>query len=545
MRSCGGCGGTWEAPARFCGRCGGPLAVVSSSPTDGRRRRQVVVVAVVSAVAVLAVLGLASAELRLPRFHTGDPAVSLPGAEEVPDGRALDPDERAAALAPFDPDRITCEPAGCERWRRSIAQGWFGNVVLDGDQVALALDELVGIDLATGVDRWRVPLAAELRGDPDAEPVWAPEPPQVSAGAGAIAVANQHGVQLVERDGRHRWARTFTEGTSLETVLVVDDVVVLFHQLLPSEVEPWEEDPDGAEDLVDDLHVVEQPWLITVVDAVDGRTRWQHEGHEGHTQRGLLGDGRHGVAVADGADVLVLDLATGEVRFTFPLAEDGWFWSAGEVIAINDVPPPERLSDDDPARPAPLRFLSAVDGRPIEGFRGLDLHAFQELDDLLLLFAATLDRDAEHGTEPDAGPGIELLAFEPGGTIRWQLDLGPAGPACCGTALDLGDGRLLVAADPTTDRVVVDVTTGRILERRGPWLPEVDDETGFYQHGPSMLAEHRYGGAGPSLRLHDAADRVLAVRGHAWPLLPRDGGPEDDQPILLIAHSELVAVGFP
>jgi outer membrane protein assembly factor BamB len=545
MRSCGGCGGIWDAPARFCGRCGGPLTVVSWSPTDGRRRWQVVAVTTVSAVAVLAVLGLASAELRLPRLHTGDPAVSLPDAEEVPGGRALDPDERAAALAPFDPDRITCEPAGCERWRRSVAQGWFGNVDLDADQVVIALDELIGIDLATGTDRWRVPFAAELRWEPEPEPGWMPEPPQVSVGAGAIAVASEHGVQLVERDGRHRWARMFPEGASLETVLVVDEVVVLFHHLEPSEVEPWAEDPDDAEVLTDDLHVVEQPWGITVVDAADGRTRWQREGHAGHTQRGLLGDGRYGVTVADGEDVHVLDLATGEVRFTFPLAEDGWFWSAGEVIGVNDVPPRERLSDDDPARPATLRFLSAVDGRPIEGFRGLDLHAFQELDDLLLLFATTLDRDAEHGTEPAAEPGIELLAFEPGGTIRWQLDLGPAGPACCGSALDLGDGRLLVAADPTTERVVVDAASGRILGRRGPWLAEVDDETGFYQHGPSLLAELRYGGAGASLRLHDAAGRVLAVRGHAWPFQPREGGLDGDQPILLVSGRELVAVGFP
>jgi outer membrane protein assembly factor BamB len=542
MRSCGGCGATWDPPARFCGRCGGPLAVVSSSPTEGRRRWQVVAVTVVSAVAVLAVLGVASAERRLPRLHTGDPAVSLPGAEEVPDGRALDPDERAAALAPFDPDRIICEPAGCERWRRSVAQGWFGNVVLDGDQVVIALDELVGIDLATGLDRWRVPFAAELRREPDTEPGWMPEPPHVSAGGGAIAVASEHGMQLVERDGRHRWARTFPDGTYLETVLVVDEVVVLFHQLLPSEGEPWEEDPDDAEVLTDDLHVVEQPWVITVVDAADGRTRWQHESH---TQRGLLGDGRHGVAVADGEDVHVFDLATGEVRFTFPLAEDGWFWSAGEVIAVNDVPPRGRPSDDDPAQPVPLRLLSAVDGRPIEGFHGLDLHTHQQLDDLLLLFAATLDRDAEHGTGPDAEPGIELLALEPGGTIRWQLDLGPAGPACCGSVLDLGDGRLLVAAAPTTERVVVDATSGRILGRRGPWLAEVDDETGFYQHGPSMLAEHRYGGAGASLRLHDAAGRVLTVQGHAWPLQPRERGPDGDQPVLLISRRELVAIGFP
>jgi hypothetical protein len=534
MRGCGGCGGTWEAPARFCGRCGGALSTLPSSPTGGRRRWQVVAVTAVSAVAVLAVLGVASAELRLPRLHTGDPAVSLPDAEEVPDGRALDPDERAAALAPFDPDRVTCEPAGCERWRRSVAQGWFGNVDLDGDQVVIALDELVGIDLATGVDRWRVPFAAELRWDPDTEPGWAPEPPHISVGAGAIAVANQHGVQLVERDGRQRWARTFPEGTYLETVLVVDDVVVLFHQLLPDEVVPWEEDPVGAEDLADDRHVVEQRWEITVVDAADGRTRWRHAGH---TQRGLLGDGRHGVAVADGEEVHVLDVATGEVRFTFPLAGDGWFWSAGEVVFVRDWPPLERSPGDDGASIDPARVFSAVDGRPIEGFADLEIETFQQHGELLVVFARPF--------VADVGSRALVVALEADGTLRWRLELALPDAGCCGSALDLGDGRLLVASGPTTDRVVVDAATGRILAHRAPLLDEVDDETGLYQHGPTVLAEHRYGGAGASLRLHDAAGRVLAVRGHTWPLLPRDGGPEGDQPILLISRRELVAVGFP
>jgi outer membrane protein assembly factor BamB len=537
MRSCGGCGGTWEAPARFCGRCGDPLTTEATALSDRRVGPwRVLAVTLLFAATVFAVLGVASAELRLPRFDRGDPAVSLPDAEEVPDAPALDPDERAAALAPFDPDRLTCEPAGCERWRRSVAQGWFGNVALDGDQVVVALDELVAIDLATGTDRWRVPFAAELRWEPDTGAGWAAAPPQVSVADGTIAVASDHGVQLVDRDGHPRWARAFAEGTSLETVLVVDDVAVLFQQQLGEA--PWVED-----DAVDETEPIDEteprdeggyPSTITVLDAADGRTRWQHEGH---SHRGLLGD--HGVAVAEGAEVRVLDLATGETRFTFDLAGDGWYWSGGDVVFVRDGQPQEHPPGDDPPPAAAARLLSAVDGRPIEGVRLLDVDTFQEQGDLLLVFARTRDPDA------DAEPGVAVVALEADGTVRWQLGLGPSGEGCCGSALDLGDGRLLVASGPTTERLVVDAATGRTLGHRAPWLPDVDDETGFYQHGPRVVAEHRYGGAGASLRLHDAEGRMLEVRGHAWPLLPRDGARDDDQPFLLISNRELVAVGFP
>jgi hypothetical protein len=527
-RRCGGCGATWDAPARFCGHCGSVLSTVVPQPQARHRRGwQVAVTSLVTVVLVLAVLGVASLELRLPRIDRGDPAVSLPHAEEVPDGRALDPDERAAALAPFDPNRLTCAPAGCERWRRPIDHGWFGNVELDGDQVVVAFDGLVAIDRATGADRWQVPFAPELGWDLDADPGWGPDPPHVSAAEGVIAVASHAGVQLVDRDGGLRWARAFPEELFVETVLVVDDVVVLFQQ--------QQRDPEP----VVEGEVVDEPpppWVLTVVDLADGQIRWQHEGH---TQRGLVG--KHGVAVTVDDEVHVLELASGEPRFTFPLGPEGWFWAVGDVVGVNDGPPRERLPDDDPAPLTSPRFLSALDGHPLGGFAELDVQFVQELDDLLVVFATTLDRDA--ALDPEAG--IELLALEPAGAIRWQLDLGPAGFACCGSALDLGDGRLLVAAAPTTDRVVVDAATGRILERRGPWRPEADEETGFYQHGPSLLAEHRYGGTGASLRLYDVAGRVLEVRGQAWPLLPRDGTQEGDQPILLVSDRELVAIDFP
>jgi hypothetical protein len=73
----------------------------------------------VGVVALLAGASVALGDRSLSRTG-GEPAVSLPDADQVGEDRSLDPEEREAALAPFDPERIGCAPAGCEVWRRSL-----------------------------------------------------------------------------------------------------------------------------------------------------------------------------------------------------------------------------------------------------------------------------------------------------------------------------------------------------------------------------------------------------------------------------------------
>jgi hypothetical protein len=142
---CPSCGASWEtSSARYCGRCGDPLDL---SGTDRRaetsRRglrggpagRLLVVVAGGALLVVASIAARAGGYIELPMAQP-DTDVELPA--ELGPPAELTPEQRES-LERFDPDRMRCEPEGCEAWRLvldhpvdlvAVNSGWLA--ALDG-----------------------------------------------------------------------------------------------------------------------------------------------------------------------------------------------------------------------------------------------------------------------------------------------------------------------------------------------------------------------------------------------------------------------------
>jgi hypothetical protein len=175
--TCPGCGDDWPSPpARFCGRCGEPLDVTSgprrstSGTTEPNGRwspirsfgvRRVALVCT----AALVIASVATAAFRGVEFEQAggpDGSVELPDELGAP---ARLSDEQRDALAGFDPERLHCDPAGCEAWRfrfdtaptrLTVQNGWFAAI----DGTVLHLRRLTDDAEAAGADPSEAPNGA-------------------------------------------------------------------------------------------------------------------------------------------------------------------------------------------------------------------------------------------------------------------------------------------------------------------------------------------------------------------------------------------------
>jgi outer membrane protein assembly factor BamB len=514
---CERCGTSWEAPARFCGRCGDALAARGSAPPEraaaGDRRWLVVTGGLVGVVALLAGASVALGDLSLPRGDA-DPAVSLPEAGELGESPGLDPAEREAALAPFDPDRTVCAPAGCEVWRRPLDVRW-GRVGppqwVVGSPVVIEDGHLVGLELETGEVRWQLPIADELRSRPGS-------PVDLSWGGVLLAGDDEHvvlatgeGVQLVSQTGDVIWARSLpADGAHLTWAHVTGTSVVL----------GYEEPPDIAD--LEEAEPVHPLVTVTVLDAADGQLRWSQPGFGNLLPVPTLADEQDLVLVeADGA-LAALELATGEQRYELPGGPDVWPTHAGGVLGMS-------RSDELPTGTSKLFDAS-------DGTVRLDLpaaiHSLLEVDGRVI---ALLGRTAGSGGDASA----EAFAVDPDGSIAWRLAVEHASDdVCCPSILELDGRRVRISGGPGTSAVVADVTDGSL--RGDDPLHDGSAAPGGqqWQIGRRLLMEMDREPGDQGYVLRDSAGRTVGVRGEGWFL-----SPSSDPEIVLIASSrELVAV---
>jgi outer membrane protein assembly factor BamB len=519
---CNLCGTSWDARARFCGRCGHALAAHSPAPPEGAatgdRRWLIVAGALVGVVALLAGVVALLDDLPLPRTG-GDPAVSLPDAEEVGEGQGLDRQEREAALAPFDPDRTVCAPAGCELWRRPLREMLAPGHWVTGSPVVLEDEQLIGLDIETGAPRWQLPVGDELRAR-EGGPVELAAGLTVLAGNDELVVlANTHGVQLVTQSGVTRWTRSLpADGEHLLWAHPTQTAVLVVHEAPPQLAE------------VDELESGDELPLevtITALDARDGELRWSHVATRVFPLPRLV-DQEEVVLVgaADGV-IMALALADGEPRYELPASPDVWPDHAGGFLTLSDL---GRGTQD-----TSLLFDASV-GAGLAELEG-SVRSLQEIDGRAIVL---LGLDGE-------GPGgvwREAVAIDPDGSIAWRHPVEQGAPdLCCPSILDLGGGWVRISDGPRTTALVVDTRDGSLRQHDPLESLGVSNVGVQWQLGPRLLMQHPEREDTPGYVLRDNSGRSLQISGSGgWPAPSRGAS---DEVILIGSSRELVAVRFP
>jgi hypothetical protein len=368
---CRACDATWSArTSRFCGRCGGVLVV---ERPETRPPRIVAWLLLVAAGVPLSVVAGTTAAGHLTGLPRGDPVVELPAPDDVGSGPALSEGAARAALAPFDPARPRCEPAGCERWRFDAPHGDAVFTAV-GDLLAVHLDgRLHGLDPDSGERRWTVPL--RRRDGTDVSPRGVREQVTLAADDGRVVVTRGMGeLRLVDTTGRQRWVIRVPDGARVGRARPVEDVVVTLG--------PTRRTPTGAPEEMLHAFAVE-----------DGSLRWTRAVE---AVRGPLEE----LVVLDGEDGLVrLDPATGETAVS--LGEDARVTSHGGYHLL--VPEDGR----------PARLVSAATGATLLTLpgppAGVAVHGGW-------VYLATVRPD-------DPAPTVTVTALDELGARRWERDV--------------------------------------------------------------------------------------------------------------------------
>jgi hypothetical protein len=436
--TCPVCTGTWPArTSRFCGRCGEALHPSSQAPAAPHRRGALLGGGLV--LAALLSFGLVAAGLQLASTATSrpEPEVDLPTAGEVPVQRGLTGEEARAALAPFDPDRLRCEPLGCERWRLEVPGG-ADYVAHLGELLVFQSDQqLVAIDAHTGERSWTAPLHA-----PDGEgpaPRGLDHTRMLASNDEFLVVARETGdLRVIDLDGRHRWRAPPPPPAWIWSVEVVADVVLT--------VGP----PPSAEDGNMALHAFALR---------DGSPRWST------VVRDLQGTDDHGLLVVTEDGMLAkLDPSGGEVVATYESAT--WATHLGGGFLA--------LGGDEPEQPS---WVADAEGRRLLEFTGHVETALLE-GETLFLFLRRHD-------QPSVG---ELVALGVHGEDRWKRELPLEYRSSCCPALTLTDDGALYLHDPRGAGWIFDAATGADRPHRDPPpIPAGDWWTGnvSVKHGPA------------------------------------------------------------
>jgi hypothetical protein len=472
----------------------------------------------VGVVALLAGASVALGDLSFPRG--GDPAVSLPDAEEMGDDRSLGPEEREAALAPFDPDRVACAPAGCEVWRRPLDVRW-GRAGLPqwvaGSPVVIEDDHLVGVDLESGADRWKLKIEGPLRAREDGPVDLTMGRLKLAGNDELVALATTEGVQLVAQAGETRWARSLpADGAHLLWVHVTETSVLVAHESAPVLGDP-QDDGNDAEVPLD--------VTITVMDARDGQLRWSQGGFHHLFPLPTVADQEDLLLVGADDVVHALELATGEPRYELSGGMDLWpHHHAGGLISIDDVgaATSSLISASDGTvqveLPGTARSVQAIDGRVI---------ALLELDGA--------DR---------AAPSREAVAIDPDGSIAWRHPVERARGLgrCCASILEI-DGRWARISDgPGATAIVVEARSGTV-RADDPLAADPGDPVDLqWQLGSRLLQQHPVEPDAPGYVLLDSSGGSLQISGRGW---PAPSTPASADIILIATSRELVAVRFP
>jgi outer membrane protein assembly factor BamB len=425
---CPACEAAWPGrDARFCGRCG---AVLVPSPSrrqvNGDRRttrrthaRLMTVVATVTLVGALAVPALRG----VPLPARTDPTVRLPERGTVPEGVPLSAEEAAALRARSDPDRLRCEPRGCERWRRTRTPGELVHIAA-GRVLVYDEQRMLSLDAATGRQQWTARLddLAPVTGDGDA--IGRAGTMVLTSDAGAVLVtAGGHLVLIDLDDGARQWRRP-APAWEIWSARLGADVVIL----------------QGVQAPTRDAEIPTAPLeLVRGLDRTRGQDRWERAAPFvllSHPTVVLIGDER--------GELEALDPATGSSRWTLADASrDRWATVAGPWIYISETGR-DRLFD------------------PRSGALVADLptrlnHPLVEVGERWVTLVVDPFEDRSVPTE--------LIALDATGEIVWRVPFVLADASMCCGEITVEDGTVI--ADLAQERITVRASDGELLAR-GP-----------------------------------------------------------------------------
>lgn len=481
--ACTACAATWtDRRARYCGRCGVPLGGSGDLPpgtdTAARRRARLRLAGILTAAVAAAVLAVAASVTDLLSFQRGgDPEVALPTPEVLPTGNRLEPDETRALRQQVDPNRLRCEPRGCELWRRSmpsgsVSMGYMGVIGLDDLVVMLEYTDLVALDRGTGELRWREPLDDLL---PDGATIardGANEWQLLTAiDDDAVVVSTPHHVALVGEGGHRRWVMPVTSqfwagevvdgrillhgdrsGREALTVLDADDGSIV-----------WEREGSFYTTQIQDGYVLtSSSRRVEVMSLADGQVVWSHEfGPDspffgGTHHETWLADNAVMVVAPDTGQLAVFDMATG-LAWTREYDAGGW-----PVLADTWVAFPQSDSPD-------VTLVDTATGAELTTFANATINEWTEVEDAWVLLLTP--RDIRPDDNDERHPrGARLVAIDRDGDVMWEHAV-EMERRCC-TWLAPGDpGVVAVMTDGDTAGTVtalrVDVASGTILEVTG------------------------------------------------------------------------------
>lgn len=490
-RECARCGERWTAAhARFCGTCGERLRSQADpgharpGGATGVRSRWVLISGVLLVAAVTGTALLSRGSVEPPSSADGE--VALP--DELGAPAQLTPEQRDS-LGRFRPDRLRCEPQGCEEWRLmldhpaervAVGHGWLA--VLDG--AVLRLRGLGGttshLDAGpswSGLPPYDHDLAGRFTAredpdDPDAQGEGhgadatldlLTDPPEqlLVLPDGAVVLRWYDRLAALETDGELRWEIPADIRTFRYIEEIDGDLLVLRDDLA------WPEGTTGPRPSAD-------PIVAEVRDARDGRERWSRYtlAPRDITAGGLL------ITTIDGSVELV-DLSDGTTRWRRPRGASERIQSTGAPWLVV-------------ARPDRALLLDAATGVEV---------ADHEMSALLTPFQPVQDRwiaawiDGGIGGT-DGTTQVTLTALDTEGQEVWRVTLsGPTAGACCPAALPWVDGTIAVFDPAARERrwVTIDDTTGRPTE-----LPATEQPRLPLPYDPDQRV-HATGAAGDGL----------------------------------------------
>lgn len=510
---CASCGAEGQRAARFCPRCGAPRPVISAAPRlRAVRARPLLVAALVGAAALLALLA-APAGRWLPsapqRAGAGleDATVELgvgpvTGAPRTPelgdDGVALDAPEAADDRGHDQEHQASCRRTDAVRspCGAVVPVGHDGAaevVVLREDLIVLATsDELVGIGLPDGLERWRT------------APFTGARAVRVADDGDLLVAAVRTGLSAIDPvDGTARWHVAFPQQPSEHS---------LGWRTMqgPARASDWTTDiapiPVWAGD--GGVLVLDESGRLHAFDRDDGEPRWNRRIGARPTlatSRGLLTVGREGLQL-----------------WHPDVAEPRWRRS-GTDLRLHPAVRAPGSSRPTPtvAGPLPLtsgRKLIALDGGLVDlrgELRGLPderrglsstgpVH-LELLEDLAVIVTWPMADDPDlAATVPPRSKAALVTAFDADGRVRWQQDQVPL-PCCVIRSVPAARGRIVLAAAASTEAapdredadevaVMLDASNGReleVLRRAGGRLAAVSTTSTVWRHTGELIGLDR------------------------------------------------------
>jgi hypothetical protein len=430
-----------------------------------------------------------------------EPPPSAPRFEDVDPGAAAD--LRAAT----DPDRLRCEPQGCERWFRALGDATpalWANTIEDRFSLVDGTEVLV-LDLATGADLLRVELDELLGGTTSPAAAMGIRSWPIDDG---VAVVGDQAIAVANLDGTRRW-RVETNGWLQSAVVSSDHLHVTGQDGEGrSHTRSYRLD-DGslALDREDAMVLSAEPLVLAEVDATrtvvaglagDLDERWRTELPEprGQAYGSMLGG------------LVVLEHST--MGLTSDVAE-----SDGSGGGVAD--PTEPSEDLDPE----VVVLDPDDGRIVAQLPGATFASI-EVDGLVVMVLATPDTHQRLGRSPSATDDepfrFRLVAVDTDG-LELDIELATARTARLHVRLwQDDDGAVLALGTDTPQRI--DLAAGALAP--APDV-EIDEETYRLQLDGRTTVAGRFGEIGVDEVTLERDGRRTRLSGESgWPMAAGD-----------------------